>query len=99
MMKRRGILAAGNFIVDRVKIIDGYPEEGNLSSIIREQQANGGGAYNVLKDLAAMGAPFPLEGVGLVGEDDDGAWILRDCQESGRMVLGRPGERRLPTPT
>lgn len=82
-MRRNGILAAGNFIVDRVKVIESYPDEEQLSSILREQQANGGGSYNVLKDLAAMGAEFPLHALGLVGDDADGSWILQDCANAG----------------
>ena len=51
---RQGILAAGNFIVDYVKVIDGYPVQDMLASILSESRSNGGGPYNVLKDLAAM---------------------------------------------
>ena len=51
---RQGILAAGNFIVDYVKVIDGYPAQDMLASILSESRSNGGGPYNVLKDLAAM---------------------------------------------
>jgi hypothetical protein len=49
--QRKGILAAGNFIVDHVKIIDDYPQQDMLASIVSESQSNGGGPYNVLKDL------------------------------------------------
>lgn len=79
---RNGILAGGNFIMDYVKVIDGYPEQDMLASIISETSSNGGGPYNVLKDLAAMGADFPLEAAGLVGKDANGDWILRDCQRA-----------------
>lgn len=80
---RQGILAAGNFIVDYVKVIDGYPAQDTLASILGESRSNGGGPYNVLKDLAAMQAGFPLEACGLVGDDANGQWIRRDCQEHG----------------
>ncbi len=76
---RCGILAAGNFIVDYVKIIDYYPGEEMLASILRESSANGGGPYNILKDLAKMGATFPLAAAGLIGSDSTGRWILEDC--------------------
>lgn len=85
---KKGILAAGNFIVDRVKIIESYPEEGTLTSILREQQANGGGPYNVLKDLSAMDVDFPLEALALIGKDDTGDWILEDCKQSGIDTQG-----------
>ncbi len=78
---RNGLLAAGNFIVDYVKVIDAYPAQDTLASILSESRSNGGGPYNVLKDLAAMGAGFPLEACGLVGDDANGQWIRQDCRE------------------
>ena len=80
---RSGILAAGNFIVDYVKIVDHYPQQDMLASILSESQANGGGPYNVLKDLAAMQAGFPLAACGLVGDDANGRWIRNDCETHG----------------
>lgn len=77
---RSGILAAGNFIVDYVKIVDQYPQQDMLANILRETQSNGGGPYNVLKNLAAMQDLYPLEAVGLVGDDVNGRWIREDCQ-------------------
>lgn len=81
--QRSGILAAGNIIVDYVKIIDAYPEQDMLASILSESQANGGGPYNVLKDLSAMQAGFPLAACGLVGDDANGHWIRQDCTAHG----------------
>lgn len=83
---RNGILAAGNFIVDDVKLIDAWPEQDMLASIRSERSSNGGGPYNVLKDLAAMGAQYPLQAAGLIGGDARGEWILRDCVAAGISV-------------
>lgn len=80
---RRGILAGGNWIVDRVKIVDRYPQQDGLACILEESRSNGGSPYNILKDLAKLQAPFPLEGVGLVGQDEPGAYILDDCRAHG----------------
>lgn len=80
---RTGILAAGNFIIDYVKMIDAWPEQDMLASIRSETSSNGGGPYNVLKDLAAMGASYPLEACGLVGSDANGSWIQHDCKAAG----------------
>lgn len=80
---RTGLLAAGNFIVDHVKIIDAYPQQDMLASILSESQSNGGGPYNVLKDLAAMQVDFPLAACGLVGDDENGRWIAEDCVAHG----------------
>jgi sugar/nucleoside kinase (ribokinase family) len=80
---RSGILAAGNWIRDHVKTIDAWPVQDGLANILGASEGNGGGPYNVLKDLARLGAPFPLAGLGLVGDDADGRAILTDCRESG----------------
>ena len=80
---RKGILAGGNFIVDQVKMIDAYPEQDMLANIRSETSCNGGGPYNLLKDLAAMGVSYPLEAAGLVGRDGPGDWILADCAGAG----------------
>ncbi len=95
--ERRGLLAAGNFIVDYVKVIDAYPAQDTLASILDESRSNGGGPYNVLKDLAAMKAGFPLEACGLVGDDANGQWIRRDCQEHGIDVAQLHLSREHPT--
>ena len=79
MNDRRGVIAGGNWIVDQVKLLDGWPDQDALVTILDESLGNGGSAYNVLKDLAKLGAPFPLEAIGLVGDDDRGRWIAADC--------------------
>ena len=80
---RRGLLAGGNFVTDYVKIIDTWPQQDELASIRSQSMSSGGGPYNVLKNLAAMKVGFPLEGVGLVGDDANGQWIRRDCDGRG----------------
>ncbi len=80
---RNGILAGGNWIVDHVKVIDAWPAQDTLASILRQSSSNGGAPYNVLVDLAHLGASFPLAGIGLVGDDDNGRAILNDCRAHG----------------
>ncbi len=76
---RSGVLAGGNWIVDHLKIVDAWPTQDALASILAESAGNGGSPYNVLKDLAHLGAGFPLAGIGLIGDDDTGRDILADC--------------------
>ncbi|MDZ4289080.1 MAG: carbohydrate kinase family protein [Prosthecobacter sp.] len=97
MSQRNGLLGGGNFIIDYVKIIEAYPEQDMLASIRSEASSNGGGPYNVLKDLAAMGAAYPLEAAGLVGKDANGDWILRDCQAAGIDITQLRQTDRAPT--
>jgi sugar/nucleoside kinase (ribokinase family) len=80
---RRGILAGGNWVRDHVKTVDRWPDEDGLAEILAEYVGNGGGPYNVLKDLARLRAPFPLAGAGLLGDDADGREILADCRSAG----------------
>jgi sugar/nucleoside kinase (ribokinase family) len=89
---RSGILAAGNWIRDHVKTVDVWPAEDALANILGHTVANGGGPYNILKDLTRIGAPFPLAGAGRVGDDADGRAILDECR-----TLGIDATRLLPT--
>ena len=85
---RRGFVAAGNWIIDRVKMIDTWPAQDALATIGAQSESNGGGPYNVLKDLAKLQCGFPLAGIGLVGRDADGAKILQDCDAHGIDIAG-----------
>jgi sugar/nucleoside kinase (ribokinase family) len=80
---RHGIIAGGNWIVDHHKVVDRWPAQDALASILRQSDGGGGSAYNVLKDLARLGLPGPLEAVGLVGDDADGRAIIADCTAHG----------------
>lgn len=82
-MSKTGVLAAGNFIIDAVKMINCWPEQEALADIATEAYANGGGAYNVLKDLARLQAPMPLYACGLLGADAYGQRILDDLTAHG----------------
>src|ERR1700729_1728947 len=79
---RSGLLAGGNWIIDQVKLVDVYPQREQLANIRGQSQGSGGAPYNVLIDLARLGAPFPLMGAGLVGDDALGREILADCKQN-----------------
>jgi sugar/nucleoside kinase (ribokinase family) len=81
--ERSGILAAGNWIVDHVKVIDLWPSQDALAIIQNETHGNGGSPFNVLIDLARLGAKFPLQGAGMLGTDAAGDWILEVCRQHG----------------
>jgi sugar/nucleoside kinase (ribokinase family) len=80
-LSRSGLLAGGNWIVDQVKLIDVYPSPEKLANIRSLTQGTGGAPYNVLIDLAKLGAPFPLFAAGLVGRDALSERILEDCRK------------------
>lgn len=76
---RNGLLAGGSWIIDQVKMIDVWPQAEALANISSQSQGTGGAPYNVVIDLAKLGAKFPLAAAGLVGRDPLGDAILADC--------------------
>jgi len=79
---RRGLLAGGNWIMDQVKLIDVFPQVEQLANIRSQSPGSGGAPYNVLIDLARLGADMPLFGAGLVGKDALGERIVEDCHKN-----------------
>lgn len=76
-MQRNGIISAGNWIIDHIKMIDTWPERGNLANIkLVAGRALGGCAHNVLINLARLQTDIPLWAGGIVGNDDDGKYIM-----------------------
>lgn len=75
-MERKGIIAAGNMLVDHVHQIVQRPERGWLAEIVHSERATGGAPLNVLLTLAKMHVSLPLQAVGLIGEDSDGDYIM-----------------------
>ena len=80
---KRGIISAGNFIIDHVKTISYWPKRGMLADILDEKIGSGGGAYNNLIDLAKMDTQIPLYAVGMIGHDKDGDYIIDDLESHG----------------
>ena len=81
-MQRKGIISAGNWVIDHIKMIDTWPERGNLSNIKSiADRALGGCSHNVLIDLARLQEDIPLWAGGIVGNDADGHYILNEINK------------------
>lgn len=80
---RRGITIAGNFIVDNLCTIDGYPERGRLCNVIATDKAVGGCAPNTSIDLATIDKNVPVSVIGRVGDDEDGRFIVSSLSVKG----------------
>lgn len=78
---RKGIIGAGNWIVDMIKTIDRFPAVGELCNILSQEVAGGGGPCNVLFDLAAMEVDFPLYAVGRIGVDGNGDYLYNEIKK------------------
>ncbi len=97
MTNRTGILAGGNWIVDAVKIIDVWPQQDALANIFSVSKGTGGSPFNILVDLAILGAKFPLLAAGLVGDDSNGEWITDVCAKHGIDTAGLLRSKTAPT--
>ena len=60
MMERKGIIAAGNMLVDHVHQIVQWPERGWLAEITHSERSTGGAPLNVLLTLAKMHGDYIL---------------------------------------
>ena len=92
-MERKGIIGVGNWIVDSVKFITVYPQKGNLTNIVGQDQGLGGCAHNVLADLASLKSGLPLYAGGCIGDDQYGRMCLDACD---RLGIDRTNIKTLP---
>lgn len=81
-MAEGGVICAGTIVTDYVVIVDQWPIESSLSNIHRQAKTGGGGPFNIAKDLRAMDKNLPLSIVGLLGNDENGQWLINDCKKS-----------------
>lgn len=86
MTARSGIICAGNWIVDLVHDIAHWPDESDLVRIGTQTRGIGGGAANVISALAKFETDLLLWPMGAVGDDDYGAFILKECEALGLPV-------------
>lgn len=94
MTERRGIVCGGCWIVDYNNSINHWPEQETLSVIVSRETRCGGPSHNLAVDLARLGAPFSLWGIGVVGDDDGGRLLLDACREHAidhRHIRAVPG--------
>lgn len=85
---RSGVICGGSVLVDVNKTIDRYPPEERLAFIEEERCDTGGAGLNMAIDLRRLGAPFPVELVGLVGDDAHGRLIREACRAAGVGAAG-----------
>ena len=94
---RRGVACAGNWIVDIVHTIEGWPAKSELVRITDEVEGTGGGAANVLLALAAFRVGMPLWALGLVGGDRHAATVRQAVQAAGADGAHLAATDRAPT--
>ena len=85
---RAGVLCAGLIVIDLGKVIDAYPALDGLAMIEQVSMSTGGSALNMAVDLRLLGATFPVGLVGVVGDDEHGAFVLDECVRLGIDTAG-----------
>ena len=104
------VACAGNSIVDQVYVASHLPAKGDLARIGPPTVGVGGGAANVVTDLASFGVTFPLAALGCIGDDANGRLIaahrvrlgladvrltaLNDVATAITLVMTVPGDSR-----
>ncbi len=94
MLRTKGIVVAGNMLVDIVKNISIYPEVGTLAHVGELSQAVGGCAPNTAIDLAKIDSRLSVGVCGTVGADENGRFILSELRMNGvnvDRVVSLPG--------
>lgn len=79
----KSIIVAGNLIVDLLKEIDVFPNPTFLSVIKSFSRSTGGAVPNVSIDLQEMSADLCVRALGLVGEDEDGDFVIGSLRKHG----------------
>ena len=80
-MARSGIICAGAWCIDRNLVIDHWPQEETVAQIISTADHGGCPGHNMSTALKRLGAEFPVEAMGLVGDDEHGAHLISICDE------------------
>ena len=94
-MNKRGFICAGCWTTDRIKLIDTWPAQESLARIQDVDQRGGGSAHNVGIDLRRMDSSMPVAAIGMLGNDEDGAFLMHQAQTHGldTSQLHRTSER------
>src|SRR4029077_8281597 len=94
MSERRGVLSAGTWCVDFNKSIARWPDEDTSNEVFSIDRQGGGSGFNMALDLKRLAPDFPVEAMGVVGDDDLGRFLFQQCDRHGVARAGlraRPG--------
>lgn len=83
MNARQGILCAGCWTLDQIRIINEWPNEEALAVTLRTDQQGGGSAHNVSIDLKKMDTSIPVFAAGLLGNDAAGDFLFEQAIRFG----------------
>ena len=94
MSATRGVLSAGTWCVDFNKSIARWPDEDTSNEVLEIDRQGGGSGFNMALDLKRLDPAFPVEAMGVVGDDDLGRFLMETCDARGinrRGLQAAPG--------
>ena len=94
MGARKGIVTAGTWCVDLNKSIADWPAEDTSNEVLAIDRQGGGSGCNMAFDLKRLDPDLPVETMGVVGDDDDGALSVRPVRRRRRRALAGCCARR-----
>ena len=100
MGERRGIATAGTWCVDFNKSIAVWPAEDTTNEVLAMDRHGGGSGCNLAIDLKRLDRAFPVETMGVVGDDDDARFLLAQSDAFGvdrRGLVSLPGGATMTT--
>ncbi|MGH6762094.1 MAG: carbohydrate kinase family protein [Phyllobacterium sp.] len=74
--QRRGIITGGTWCVDRNRVVSSWPQEDGLAEYLGEERHGGGSGHNLAVDIKRLDPAMWVETVGLVGDDEEGRFLL-----------------------
>ena len=87
---KKGIAVAGNMLVDTIYTINCYPKIGELALVEdKVTRSTGGALCNVIADLARLDEKLPLTALGVIGNDENGKFILESLAKYRNIDLSQ----------
>ncbi len=80
---RRGIVAAGSWVEDRIKVLAGWPQEEQITDILEIFRQGGGSGHNLGVDIRRLDATMAVEAIGLLGADEAGDFLVARAAAAG----------------
>jgi sugar/nucleoside kinase (ribokinase family) len=94
---RTGFVTGGTWCVDRNKLLEFWPAEDGIAEILAVEQPGGGSGCNFAVDIRKLDPAMPVATIGLVGDDEDGKFLLAEADAHGIARLELAVTSQAPT--
>jgi len=78
---RSGVVCAGAWCIDVNMIVNYWPPEETVARVLTQSRKGGCSGHNMATALRRLGATFPVEAIGLIGDDEHGRMLAAVCDE------------------